>query len=65
MKQKTIYCVLLAAALYLPASSKECAKVLKEAAGENLLQVKQETVVETEAISIWPVSPFSRLLFNL
>jgi hypothetical protein len=65
MKQKLIYTVLLIMAMYLPASSKECAKVFKQAAAENLLPVKQESSVETEEITGLPASPFSQLLFNL
>jgi hypothetical protein len=65
MKQKLIYTVLLIIAMYLPASSKECAKVFKQAAAGNTLPVKQKASVETGEITALPASPFSRLLFNL
>jgi len=64
MKQKLIYTVLLIMAVYLPASSKECAKVFKQATVENLLPVKQESSVDKEITGL-PASPFSSLLFNL
>ncbi len=64
MKQKIVYIVLLVAGLYLPASSKECAKCLKPAVPERNMPVRLKVnIVEEEVVSL-PVSPFSRL-FNL
>ena len=63
MKQKIVYIVLLVAGLYLPASSKECAKCFKPAVTAVTIQVKVK-VVEEEVVGL-PVSPFSRLFFNL
>ena len=68
MKQKIIYIVLFIAAMYLPASSKECAKVIKCAVTESLVQIKAKVAPgasEVQEASASPVSPFSRLLFNL
>ncbi|MEP6748018.1 MAG: hypothetical protein ABJB86_09850 [Bacteroidota bacterium] len=67
MKQKIIYVVLFVAAMYLPASSKECAKVIKCGVTENLVQTKEKiapAASEMQEAGL-PVSPFSRLLFNL
>jgi hypothetical protein len=64
MKQKIVYTVLLVAAMYFPASSKECAKICcAGVTAKNTVQVKQAVPVETEEISALPASPFSRLLF--
>ena len=65
MKQKIVYIVLLAVALYLPASSKECVKVFKHAVTEKLLQVKEKATDETAEINSMPASPFSGLLLKL
>jgi hypothetical protein len=68
MKQKIIYFVLLVIAMYLPASSKECAKILKCVVTESLVQMKEKARPEVSVVkdeAALPVSPFSRLLFNL
>jgi hypothetical protein len=65
MKQKIIYLVLLVTAMYLPASSKECAKVFKCVGTESVIQVPKKTSFEINEEAALPVSPFNRLLFNL
>jgi len=65
MKQKMIYIVLLMIAIQLPASSKECGKVLNCAVTESLLRAREKTSVVVEEPGVLSASPFSRLLFNL
>jgi len=65
MKQKVVYCVLLATAVYMPASSKECGKFCKQVTVETVLHAKNKGPVELEEISVLPASPFSRLFLNL
>ncbi|MEO5681410.1 MAG: hypothetical protein ABIQ88_02150 [Chitinophagaceae bacterium] len=66
MKQKTIYIVLVIISMYLPASSNECGKITQAVIIENMEETAvQATAVSAEETDVLPVSPFSRLLFNL
>jgi len=66
MKQKLIYTVLLVAAVYMPAASKECGKLMPcVIVPENQLQVKETPADNGVEVSALPLSPFSRLLFNM
>ena len=66
MKQKMIYLVLLLAAMYLPASSRECGKVSKCTIGESAVpQPAKKISHEVMEEAALPVSPFGRLPFNL
>ena len=65
MKQKIIYIVLLVTGMYLPASSNECGKVVQTVLTENVPETKEKPSVAAEDVFNLPVSPFSRLLFNL
>lgn len=66
MKHKIIYLVLLTVTIQLPASSNECGKVSQVAITENPAEITTKSQpAATEETSMLPVSPFSRLLFNL
>jgi hypothetical protein len=65
MKQKIIYIVFFTAAIYLPASSKECGKLFNCAVKESLLKEKEKAAAESEEMSSLPASPFSKLLLKL
>ncbi len=66
MKQKMICGVLLLAALYLPASSKECIKTMP---CNNVLKAvkwqRPQAAIKKGDVADLPMSPFSRLLFDL
>lgn len=66
MKHKIIYIVLLTVTIQLPASSNECGKITQAAITENPVDAASKLQPATvEETSMLPVSPFSRLLFNL
>ncbi len=66
MKHKIIYIVLLTVTIQLPASSNECGKITQAAITENPADDTAKSQADaTGEISMLPVSPFSRLLFNL
>jgi hypothetical protein len=65
MKQKMICLVLVVIAMYLQASPKECAKICSHMATESGSQTTKKAVEETKEEAALPVSPLSRMVFNL
>lgn len=68
MKQKIICIVFLITAVYMQASSKECAKVFKQPAGESISQPKRKVLpvaLTEETETVLTASPFSRLLSGM
>ena len=67
MKHKIIYIVLLTVTIQLPASSNECGKITQAAITENPVVDAGTRTKEaaTDDTCILPVSPLSRLFFNL
>lgn len=65
MKQKIIYIVLLTAGIYIPASSRECGKVITTGLNATAAVLANKPAIAEEPASNLPVSLFSKLLFKM